>query len=103
MRHELPLQNGVDDFSNEGYLSYQTVSFMPYLFIYFLGNNNSEPIDAAINSQSVPNVNNQLFEQLITETAKVEEQRNTIEQLERDKSNLTDQIHRLEKKATKRK
>ncbi|CAF0922106.1 unnamed protein product [Rotaria sp. Silwood1] len=67
------------------------------------GNNNSEPIDAAINSQSVPNVNNQLFEQLITETAKVEEQRNTIEQLERDKSNLTDQIHRLEKKATKRK
>ncbi|CAF2400050.1 unnamed protein product [Rotaria sp. Silwood2] len=67
------------------------------------GNNNSESIETVIQSQSVPNVNNQLLEQLITETAKVEEQRNTIEQLEREKSNLTDKIHMLEKQATKKK
>ncbi|CAF5046162.1 unnamed protein product, partial [Rotaria socialis] len=48
-------------------------------------NNNQDQTNTAINSQSIPNVHNQLLEQLITETAKVEEQRNTIEQLEREK------------------
>ncbi|CAF5045998.1 unnamed protein product, partial [Rotaria socialis] len=48
-------------------------------------NNNQDQTKTAINSQSIPNVHNQLLEQLITETAKVEEQRNTIEQLEREK------------------
>ncbi|CAF0825869.1 unnamed protein product [Rotaria sordida] len=67
------------------------------------GNNNFEPIETTINSQSVPNINNQLFEQLITETAINEEQRNTIEHLEREKLNLTDKIHILEKQATERK
>jgi hypothetical protein len=41
-------------------------------------------------------VDNQLLEQLINETAKVEEQRQTINQLEREKINLEGQIHRLE-------
>jgi hypothetical protein len=41
-------------------------------------------------------VDNHLLEQLINETAKVEEQRQTINQLEREKMNLEGKIHRLE-------
>lgn len=41
-------------------------------------------------------VDNQLLEQLINESAKVEEQRQTINQLEREKINLEGKIHRLE-------
>ncbi|CAF4699585.1 unnamed protein product, partial [Rotaria socialis] len=66
-------------------------------------NNNQDQTNTAINSQSIPNVHNQLLEQLITETAKVEEQRNTIEQLEREKSNLTDKLYMLEKQTNQRK
>ncbi|CAF4640748.1 unnamed protein product, partial [Rotaria magnacalcarata] len=66
-------------------------------------NNNQDQTKTAINSQSIPNVHNQLLEQLITETAKVEEQRNTIEQLEREKSNLTDKLYMLEKQTNQRK
>jgi hypothetical protein len=43
------------------------------------------------------------LEQLITEAAIVEEQRNTINQLARDKSNLEDKIHLLEQQTTQRK
>jgi len=45
-------------------------------------------------------VDNQLLEQLINETAKVEEQRQTINQLEREKINLEGKIHRLEQQQT---
>jgi hypothetical protein len=48
-------------------------------------------------------VNNQLLEQLINETAKVEEQRHTINQLEREKMNLEGKIHRLEQHQTNQK
>jgi hypothetical protein len=48
-------------------------------------------------------VNNQLLEQLITETAIVEEQRNTINQLEREKMNLKGQIQILEQQTNQRK
>ncbi|CAF3903164.1 unnamed protein product [Rotaria sordida] len=41
-------------------------------------------------------VNNQLLEQLINETAIIEEQRQTINQLEREKMNLEGKIHRYE-------
>ncbi|CAF2131948.1 unnamed protein product [Rotaria magnacalcarata] len=41
-------------------------------------------------------VNNQLLEQLISETALIEEQRQTINQLEREKLNLEGKIHRFE-------
>ncbi|CAF3787003.1 unnamed protein product [Rotaria sp. Silwood1] len=41
-------------------------------------------------------VNNQLLEQLINETAIIEEQRQTIHQLEREKLNLEGKIHRFE-------
>jgi hypothetical protein len=43
-------------------------------------------------------VDNQLLEQLINETAKVEEQRQTINQLEREKLNLEGKIHQLEQR-----
>jgi hypothetical protein len=52
----------------------------------------------SINTQT--DVNNQLLEQLINETAKVEEQRQTINQLEREKMNLEGKIHRLEQQQT---
>jgi hypothetical protein len=45
-------------------------------------------------------VDNQLLEQLINETAKIEEQRQTINQLEREKINLEGKIHRLEQQQT---
>ena len=41
-------------------------------------------------------VDNQLLEQLMNETAKVEEQRHTINQLEREKIHLKGKIHELE-------
>ncbi len=68
--------------------------------ILYLGDRQSEQIETTTNSQSVPNVNNQLLEQLISETAIVEEQRNTINQLEREKSDLEDKIHILEQQQT---
>lgn len=47
------------------------------------------------------NVNNELLEQLIHESAKIEEQQQMINQLERDKMNLQGQIHRLEQQTRK--
>lgn len=48
-------------------------------------------------------MNNQLLEQLINETALVEEQRHTIDQLAREKSDLEHRVHLLEQQATQRK
>jgi hypothetical protein len=62
-----------------------------------------DQIESTKNSQSVPNVNNQLLEHLITESALVEEQRHTIDQLEREKSDLQDKIHLLEQQTTQKK
>lgn len=62
-----------------------------------------EQYDSTTNSQSVPNVNNKLLEQLITESAIVEEQQNTIHQLEREKSDLEEKIHLLEQHTTQKK
>ncbi len=50
----------------------------------------------SLKSTSNIDVDNQLLEQLINETAKIEEQRQTINQLEREKINLEGKIHRLE-------
>lgn len=74
------------------------------MIYYFLDNNNNlSQCETTIQPQPIPNVTDQLLEQLITETAKVEEQRNTIEQLEREKSDLTDKLRRLEKQTNRRK
>ena len=70
------------------------------LYASLLGNNQNDP--APLSSQSVPTMNDQLFEQLIHESAKVEEQRQAINQLEREKSDLKDKIHVLEQKTTKK-
>lgn len=51
---------------------------------------------------STIDVDNQLLEQLINETVKVEEQRQTINQLEREKINLEGKIHRLEQEQQKK-
>ncbi|CAF1148386.1 unnamed protein product [Adineta steineri] len=64
------------------------------------GENQPENLSTTTNSQSVPNVSNHLLEQLITETAKLEEQQNAINQLVRDKSDLQDKIHILEQQNT---
>ncbi|CAF1288938.1 unnamed protein product [Adineta ricciae] len=77
----------------------------PNHFIYSNSNdiNHTSPCKQIILHKSeVPlanpstDVNNQLLEQLINETAKVEEQRQTIDQLEREKINLEGKIHQLE-------
>ncbi|UJR09806.1 hypothetical protein I4U23_014032 [Adineta vaga] len=65
-------------------------------------NNTSQCKQIILHKSEIPltnpstDMNNQLLEQLINETAKVEEQRQTINQLEREKINLEGKIHRLE-------
>ena len=66
----------------------------------FLGNNQNDPL--APSSQSVPTVSDQLLEHLIQESAKVEEQRQAINQLQREKLDLKDKIHVLEQQTTKK-
>lgn len=68
--------------------------------VYFLGNNQNDPL--APSSQSVPTVNDQLLEHLIHESAKVEEQRQAINQLQREKLDLKDKVHILEQQTTKK-
>lgn len=68
-----------------------------------LGDHQSNQYESTNNSQSVPNVNNQLLEQLITETARADEQQNTINQLAREKSDLEEKFHLLEQQTTQRK
>jgi hypothetical protein len=63
----------------------------------------SDQTESTKTFQSVPNVNDQLLEHLITESALVEEQRYTIDQLEREKSDLEDKIHLLEQQTTQKK
>lgn len=58
-------------------------------------------IDAFKNSTLTPTVDDQLLEQFINESAKVEEQRQTIHQLEREKSDLQAKVHHLEKRSTR--
>lgn len=62
-----------------------------------------DPHESTANSQSVPNVNNQLLEQLINEANLVEEQRNTIDQLARANSDLENRVHLLEQQTNQRK
>ena len=57
----------------------------------FVGDAPANPI-----VEPTANVNDQLLEQLITESAKVEEQRQTINQLEREKLHLKGKIQSLE-------
>ncbi|UJR36288.1 hypothetical protein I4U23_029017 [Adineta vaga] len=63
--------------------------------------NSSNDITNLTTSQSVPNVNNQLLEQLMTENAKIEQQQNTINQLEHKTSLLENKIHTLEQQIKK--
>ncbi len=71
-----------------------------------IGNTSSQCKQIILHQSEIPSktvqtdVNNQLLEQLINETAKVEEQRHTIHQLEREKLNLEGKIHRLEQQQT---
>ncbi|CAF0929653.1 unnamed protein product [Adineta ricciae] len=65
------------------------------------GDHISNEINHPTNSQSVPNVNNQLLEQLMTENAKIEQQQNTINQLEQQKTLLENKVHLLEQQTRK--
>jgi hypothetical protein len=67
------------------------------------GDHTSDLIESTNHSQSVPNVNNQLLEQLITESVLIDEQRETINQLAREKSDLENKIHLLEQQTTQQK
>jgi hypothetical protein len=49
--------------------------------------------DDCIRSRSISNVDNQLLQQLIEETAKMEEQRHQIKRLQHEHRNLQDEIH----------
>jgi hypothetical protein len=70
-------------------------------FVYEIAHSTAPCKQLMLHKSEVPlknDVDNQLFEQLINETAKVEEQRQTINQLEREKLNLEGKIHQLEQR-----
>jgi predicted nuclease with TOPRIM domain len=58
--------------------------------------------DTTTDTPCMSTVNDRLLVQLITESAKVKEQRQTIDQLEREKSDLKERIQLLEQQTTRR-
>lgn len=74
-----------------------------YLQSLFLEHNTSQQTEANVDLQCISDVNNQLLEQLITETAIVEEQRKIINKLTQENSDLTDKLESFEKNKPKRK
>jgi hypothetical protein len=65
--------------------------------------NQSDNTNNVANPQSVPNVSDRLLGELITKTFKVDEQKNTINQLAHDKAVLEDKVHLLEQQKTRQK
>ena len=59
------------------------------------------PQHSSILPSPIAGVNNELLEQLIHESAKIEEQQHVIDQLEREKMNLQGKIHLLEQQTRK--
>ncbi|CAF0803776.1 unnamed protein product [Didymodactylos carnosus] len=56
----------------------------------------TSPQQASNTSESLVNNERQLLDQLLSESVKAEEQRHTIEKLEREKSNLQEKVNRFE-------
>ena len=79
-----------------------SIFLLRWFFFSILGDHQAEQNALTPNSQSVPNINNQLLEQLITEAGIVEEQQNTINQLSREKSDLENKIHLLEQQTQRK-